>query len=134
MNMVSDNKYLAVAIEDQASVIHVMRASLASLPIEILSAKDGPSGLALVQERRPDVVLLDLALPGIDGWQVLAQIRQFADPSEIAVIIVTAHEDSGSALEAKNRGANEFLTKPFRPSRLHDAVVKALGVPAVDAP
>ena len=75
-----------------------------------------------MREVRPVVVLLDLALPGIDGWEVLTRIRTDEELAEIPVVIVTAQGDSATAVKARRLGANGFVAKPFRPSDVRRAV------------
>ncbi len=113
---------LVLVIEDEPRILRVISLTLADQPIDLETAPDGVTGLEMVRHRHPSLVLLDLALPDLDGWQVLAEIRRVAGPSELPVVIVTAQGDSATAVEARALGANDFLSKPFRPAELRRIV------------
>ena len=115
-----------LVIEDVASVTQFIRAVLAADPVHIVTATDGRQGQDLVAELIPDLVLLDLALPDVEGFEILESIRANPDTAEIPVVIVTAFGDSGTAAEAADRGANGFLAKPFRPAELRRVVAQFL--------
>jgi len=126
------NKVVLV-IDDVKSVLQLIRAALIDHPVDVLTAIDGGSGLALAQELAPDLVLLDLALPVMDGWEILAALR--ADPAtqHVPVVIVTAHGDSDTAARARDLGANGFISKPFRPAELRRVIEGYLDPPAAAA-
>ena len=113
---------IVLVIEDEPLIVRVIEESVSDLPIELLSAADGISGLAMVKEHMPALVLLDLALPGIDGWEILADIRKTPETKSMPVVIVTAHGDTEMEVAARNRGANGFVAKPFRPSDLRGII------------
>ena len=123
--MTSRNSVVLV-IEDVASVTQLIRAVLAADPVHVVTATDGRQGQDLVAELIPDLVLLDLALPEVEGLEILESIRANPDTAEIPVVIVTAFGDSGTAAEAAARGANAFLAKPFRPAELRRVVAQFL--------
>ena len=117
---------VVLVIEDVASVTQFIRAVLAADPVHVVTATDGRQGQDLVAELIPDLVLLDLALPEVEGFEILESIRANPDTAEIPVVIVTAFGDSGTAAEATARGANAFLAKPFRPAELRRVVAQFL--------
>jgi two-component system, OmpR family, phosphate regulon response regulator PhoB len=110
-------------VEDNADIRRLVRMTLESADHEILEATDGESGLHLAQVIRPDLVLLDVMMPGdIDGLEVCRQIRQSADLTDIRVVLLTARgqiKDREAGLAA---GANAYLAKPFSPLQLIDTV------------
>lgn len=112
-------------VEDSPSVRRLIEISIRPLGVKILSAGDGLAGLELARLERPEVILLDIGLPGIDGWEVLEGIRSDPSTEHIGVIIVTAHAQPEVAAAAERRGADGFITKPFRPAELRDEI-KAL--------
>jgi len=126
------NKVVLV-IDDVKSVLQLIRGALIDHPVDVLTAVDGGSGLALAQEVTPDLVLLDLALPVMDGWDILAALR--ADPAteHVPVVIVTAHGDSTTASRARELGADGFISKPFRPAELRRTIEGYLEDPAAQA-
>jgi len=80
---------------------------------EVLSAADGEAGIALAQRERPDVILMDLSLPIIDGWEATRRLKAHEDLKAIPIIALTAHAMSGDEAKAKASGCDDFLTKPI---------------------
>lgn len=116
-----------LVVDDVSSVLHVIEAALASFTIDIITASDGGSGLALAQQLEPDLILLDIALPVMNGWEVLDALKSDPQTSGIPVIVITAHGESGAAASARESGAVAFIAKPFRPADLRRAVEAHLG-------
>ena len=104
--------------DNEQSLRNLMRASLDGLGHEIHEATTGDEGLRLVRELSPDVVLLDMMMPGRSGLDVLQELR--ADPSfaDVAVVMVTARVQADDRDAALVGGADAFLSKPFRPAEL----------------
>ncbi len=113
-------------VEDSPSVRRLIEVSVRPLGVRIISAEDGIRGLAMARRESPDVILLDIGLPGIDGWEVLRELRADAATADISVIIVTAHAQPEVAAAAERRGADGFITKPFRPGHLREEIVAQL--------
>lgn len=86
------------------------------------TASDGPSGLARIMELLPDVVLLDVMMPGMDGFEVCRKVRSSPDLMEIPIVLVTALDDNDSMLRGLEAGADDFLHKPFNRSELRAKV------------
>lgn len=120
------NKVVLV-IDDVKSVLQLIRGSLVDHPVDVFTAIDGASGLALAREMTPDLVLLDLALPVMDGWEVLEALRANPATAKVPVVIVTAHGDSNTAARARDAGADGFISKPFRPAELRRVIDGYLG-------
>ena len=113
-----------LVIDDEEAMRDSCSQVLTKDGYEVNSAADGTTGLDLAKELKPDLVLVDLKMPGIGGQQVLEQIRGL-DPS-IALVVITGYATVGSATEAMNRGALDFLPKPFTPAELRNVVRRAL--------
>ena len=107
-----------LVIEDVDHVVQLIRGALADLSLEVVATRDGEQGLQQAAELDPVVVLLDLGLPGMDGFEVLRRLRADTATADVPVIVVTAHADSETASQARSLGADEFVAKPFRPSEL----------------
>ena len=122
------NKVVLV-IDDVNSVLQLIRGSLIDQPVDVVTALDGGSGLALAQEIKPDLILLDLALPVMDGWEVLDVLRSDPSTADLPIVIVTAHGDSNTAARAREVGADGFISKPFRPAELRRIIEAHLGEP-----
>jgi len=111
-----------LVIEDSASVRRLIDVCLRPLGAEMRFAEDGLIGLEAARAAVPDVVVLDIGLPGLDGWGVLAQLRSDPATSEVCVLVLTAHAQPEMADRAAANGADAFMTKPFRPNELRVAV------------
>ncbi len=114
-------------VEDSPAVRRLIEVSVRPLGVRIISAEDGIGGLATARAEMPDVILLDIGLPGIDGWEVLRELRADPATADIAVIIVTAHAQPEVAAAAERRGADGFITKPFRPGNLREEILAQMG-------
>lgn len=98
------------------------------LEVEIVSVEDGVKGLAEARNHRPDVVVLDIGLPGMDGWEVLRQLRAEELTQSTKVLVLTAHAQPEVAQQADEVGADDFMTKPFRPGELRERLEQLLAV------
>src|SRR5271165_5776052 len=103
-------------VDDEPSIRLMFRTALQSAGYDAVEAGDGPAALAQLHESSPDVVLLDLKMPGMDGMETLRQMRERGD--DTAVVIVTAHGSIADAVAAMKLGAVDFLTKPVTPDGL----------------
>ena len=101
-----------LVIDDEPDMRRYL-AGILSDRYRVLKARDGVEGLALARKERPDLVLVDLMMPGIDGWEVCATLK--SEPQEEApkVVVVTARTDEMAKLSALKRGADDFMSKPF---------------------
>ncbi len=115
-----------LVIEDSASVRRLIEVCLRTLDVTISSAQDGTEGITAIRESAPDVVVLDIGLPGLDGWEVLAQLRSDPATEDLKVLVLTAHAQPEMADRAAKGGADAFMTKPFRPLDLREQVEKLL--------
>jgi two-component system, OmpR family, KDP operon response regulator KdpE len=99
-----------LVIEDDAALRRALRTSLAARRLEVIDAANGEDALVLVADRRPDVALLDLGLPDVDGIEVLRRVRAFSD---VPVVVLTARDRQGDKIAALDAGADDYVTKPF---------------------
>ena len=128
--MVSAAKRILI-IDDVEENADILRVKLRHEGFEVLVAGDGESGLEIARRDRPDLVLCDIMLPKMDGWEVLRSLR--ADPSLVAVpvIFMTAYttiQYSGERRRAQEEGAVEYVKKPFDLSAMAGLVRKHLGM------
>jgi len=121
----SHNKVVLV-VDDVPSIVQLIRGALADQAVDLVAAADGQTGLDLARSLLPDLILLDLALPVVDGWDVLAALKADDATASVPVVIVTAHGDSDSASRARGGGASAFIAKPFRPAELRRIIAKML--------
>jgi DNA-binding NtrC family response regulator len=111
-----------VAIDDDKGSLDLIKAALKQHPVETLTQTDASTGLKLVLERRPQIVLLDLMMPTMNGLEVLDRIVESAPTTE--VILITGQYSAESAVEAIRRGASDYITKPINLSLLRDRIGK----------
>ena len=109
-------------IDDEPDVLLLCRLNLQQQGRELLEASDGSTALALARERHPDLIVLDLMLPGITGYEVLETLKQDAATSDIPVVVLTAKSLRADRERSQGLGASGFLTKPFLPSELCEMV------------
>jgi DNA-binding response OmpR family regulator len=117
-----------VCIEDEPEMIDLVRLILGRKGFEVIGANGGVEGLDAVRREKPDLVLLDLMMPDMDGWEVYQQIK--ADPAlrEIPVVVVTAKAQSiDKVLGLHIAKVDDYITKPFGPQELLESVAKILG-------
>jgi len=110
-----ERQQLILAVDDEESILKLLRVNLGRDGYELVTASNGESALELLQERRPDLVLLDIMMPGLDGFQVLGLIRQ---RSNVPVIMLTARSERTTLRDALVLGADDYVTKPFSMSVL----------------
>ena len=120
-----------VVIEDEEPIAAAVAARLRSEGFEVEVAADGPSGVALVERARPDLVVLDLALPKRDGFTVLEQVREKTD---LPIIVLTARGLEEDKIKGLRLGADDYLTKPFSPRELVARIESVLRRSAPRAP
>ena len=100
-------------IDDEEVVLDSCTQILAGGPYQVATASDGTAGLRLVQEFQPDLIFVDLKMPGISGFEVLEKVAEM-DPT-IVMVVITGFATIGSAVDAMKKGAYDFLPKPFTP-------------------
>src|SRR3990172_6515279 len=108
-----DDKFKVLIIDDEEVVLDSCSQILENDDYQIATAMDGSLGLKLVEEYQPDLVFVDLKMPGISGFEVLEKIRE--TDQTIVTIVITGYATVSSAVEAMKSGAYDFLPKPFTP-------------------
>lgn len=102
-------------VEDDAATVVALRGLLVSAGYEVATAADGREGLRLLFSQRPDLMVLDLMVPGLDGWRVMARAR---DMSDLPVLVVSGLDGVGHRVRALRAGADDYLVKPFHGEEL----------------
>jgi two-component system cell cycle response regulator DivK len=105
-------------IEDQEDNRAIMRDLLTGAGFELIEAVDGEEGVNLAQSERPDLILMDIQLPMIDGYEATRQIRAIDDLKSIPIIAVTSYALSGDEVKSREAGCNGYVAKPFSPRQL----------------
>jgi len=117
------SKAKILVIDDEPAILNVVTAYLRSEGYEYYTAADGPSGLKAFRAYRPDLVVLDIMLPGMDGIELLTQLRR---ESQAYVIMLTARAEETDKVIGLSIGADDYLTKPFSPRELMARIKAAL--------
>jgi CheY-like chemotaxis protein len=113
------SKTKVLIIDDEEDFTHLVKLNLEGTGrYEVFTASNGPEGIKAAQQKRPDVVLLDIMMPGMDGFEVLAQIKGSVKTYEIPVIMLTAVDNPECRSEAQGNFAGEYLVKPVPLDRL----------------
>ena len=107
-----------LVVEDQEDNRQIIRDLLSATDYEIIEAESGEEALAAVAKQRPDLILMDIQLPGIDGYETTRRIK--ADPAlrSITIIAVTSYALSGEEQQARAAGCDEYVPKPYSPRQL----------------
>jgi two-component system phosphate regulon response regulator PhoB len=111
-----------LVVDDEPDVLLLCRLNLQQRGHELLEASNGTTALELARERHPEVIVLDLMLPGMNGYEVLETLKQDERTSDIPVLVLTAKSLRADRERSHRLGAAGFLTKPFLPSELCDMV------------
>ena len=122
-----------LVVEDSPLIQRLVAVCLRDVGREIASATDGPSGVEAALSDPPALMILDIGLPGCDGWEVLDRVRRDPVAAKTPVLVLTAHAQEEYRIRADRQGADAFMTKPFEPTTLRNAVVELLAAPARDA-
>src|SRR6266545_3719575 len=110
-------------VDDEPSIVNLVTAYLKPEGYEVYTAVDGPSGLKAARAFKPDLVILDIMLPGMDGLEVLSRLRR---ESEVYVILLTAKTEETDKIVGLSVGADDYVTKPFSPRELTARIKAAL--------
>jgi DNA-binding response OmpR family regulator len=125
----SEDKKVVVCVEDEPEMIDLVKLILGRKGFELVGAVGGREGLETVRQLKPDLVLLDLMMPDMDGWEVYQKMKTDEDLKEIPVIVVTAKAQSiDKVLGLHIAKVEDYVTKPFGPQELLQAVNKVLGL------
>lgn len=117
------DKKTILCVEDESEMIDLMRLILERRGFRFLGAEGGQEGLDLIRKEMPDLILLDLMMPGVDGWEVYRQLKADADLKEIPVIVVTAKAQSiDKVLGLHIARVDDYITKPFGPQELIESI------------
>jgi DNA-binding response OmpR family regulator len=107
-----------LVIDDEAPIRLLCRVNLEAEKMDVLEAADGPTGLAVAREQHPDVVLLDVMMPGLDGWQVAERLLEDDATAAIPIIFLTARAEFSDRARGLDIGGIDYVTKPFNPVEL----------------
>jgi DNA-binding response OmpR family regulator len=107
-----------LVIDDEAPIRLLCRVNLEAEKMIVLEAEEGPSGLELARSERPDVILLDVMMPAMDGWEVLQRLLEDEETREIPIVFLTARAELRDRARGLDLGGVDYVTKPFNPLEL----------------
>jgi DNA-binding response OmpR family regulator len=119
-------KTKVLIVDDEANIRTLVQCCLEDFGCDVLQVANGVDALAAVEEHKPDVMILDLAMPLLDGMSVLAELKHLWSRLPTRVIVVTAHGSVKTAIQALRLGASDFVEKPFSPDELRQSVQAVL--------
>jgi two-component system phosphate regulon response regulator PhoB len=125
-----------LVVDDEPDITALVAYHLAKGGLRVSTAANGPDALKAARDERPDIVILDLMLPGVSGYDVLAELRKRDETKEVGVILLTARREEVDRIRGLSLGADDYLTKPFSPQELSlrvSALLRRLASPAVSA-
>jgi len=115
-----------LVVDDERAIVKLIEVNLRLEKYEVITATDGFQALQQVRDRRPDLIILDIMMPRMDGWEVLRRVRQDAVTQDIPVVVLTARTGDTDILQGWHLGADEYITKPFSPIALVKTVEMVL--------
>ena len=113
-----DSVTKVLVIDDEAPIRLLCRVNLEAEEMEVLEAVDGKEGLERAREELPDVILLDVMMPGMDGWEVLRLLLEDEQTREIPIVFLTARAELRDRARGLELGGVDYVTKPFNPTEL----------------
>jgi two-component system phosphate regulon response regulator PhoB len=123
-----------LVVDDEPDIVGLVAYHLARAGYRVSTATNGPDALKAAREERPDLVVLDLMLPGVSGYDVLQELRKRKETSDVGIILLTARREEADRIKGLSFGADDYLTKPFSPQELTlrvAAVLRRLAAPPV---
>jgi two-component system alkaline phosphatase synthesis response regulator PhoP len=115
-------------VDDDPDIYQIVEANLAAAGYDVRGACDGIEGLRLAREYAPDIVVLDVLMPEMDGWEVLRQIESDQELAGLPVVMLTCRSEDSDILRGLEQGAVEYITKPFYPEDLVASITITLSV------
>jgi DNA-binding response OmpR family regulator len=113
---------LVVVADDDEDILMLVRATLTAGGYEVAVARNGAAAVALLQERRPAAVVLDIAMPELDGLEVLSRLRADPATADLPVVLLSARAQESDVARGYELGASKYIRKPFSPRELKAAV------------
>jgi two-component system cell cycle response regulator DivK len=115
-----------LVVEDQDDNMQILRDLLDSVGYEIIEARDGAEGVKVAKAERPDLILMDIQLPVLDGYEATRQIKADPELRTTPIIVVTSYALSGDETKAREAGCDDYVPKPYSPRQLLAKIMKYL--------
>ncbi|MCK8602505.1 response regulator [Desulfoferrobacter suflitae] len=111
-------KTSVLIVEDEADILELLKYTIQTAGFEVLTAEDGYAALSLAKRRLPDLILLDLMLPGLDGFEICKELKRSSETRHIPIIMLTAKGEEVDRIVGLELGADDYVVKPFSPREL----------------
>jgi two-component system alkaline phosphatase synthesis response regulator PhoP len=118
-----------LVIDDERDTANLVKEYMDSEGYSTLVAYNGPDGIALARERKPELIILDLVMPGMDGFSVIKILKQDKETEHIPVVVLTGHDTRGYKEKCAMLGASHYVTKPFSSDDLIKEIKNRIGKP-----
>ncbi len=122
------SKKIILIADDEPYILELIRLSLGEDEYDYMEATNGQEVLDLVKEKKPDLILLDIMMPGLDGYEVCRRLKLNPDTENITIAMVSAKKEDQDILTGIDKGAIAYITKPFKPIELQEKVKELLNV------
>jgi len=123
----SDNQKTVLLVEDNEDNLVVYRTILEHVGFKVLEARDGEEGVSRARSELPDIILMDISIPKMDGWEATERLKADGATSAIPIIALTAHALEEDRLKAMKAGCDGYLAKPVEPRRVVQEVERFIG-------
>lgn len=115
-----------LVIDDEVDVANLIKVNLEDQGYDVFVAYNGPDAIAIARERKPEVIMLDLAMPGMDGFSVMKVLKQDKETEHIPIIVLTGHDTKGYKQKSLMLGAAQYMTKPFSEKDIVEEIKKVI--------
>jgi DNA-binding response OmpR family regulator len=117
-----------LVVDDEVYILHILDFSLGAEGFEVITAADGEQALAKARAERPDLIVMDIMMPRLDGYETCRRLKSYPETREIPVLLLTARGREEDRQKGIDCGADDYITKPFSPNKLIRRVSGILGI------
>jgi len=121
-----DDRIRVVVIDDEADILKLIRMKLSKEGFDVSTASDGVEGIEKVLRERPDVIIVDILMPGKDGYQLVSEVKAKLREESPVIIMLTSKTEDSDMVKGLSMGADDYITKPFSPRELIERINVAL--------
>ena len=117
-----------LVVDDEVYILHILDLSLGAEGFDVITATDGEEALAKAQREKPDLIILDVMMPRLDGYETCRRLKSDPGTRDIPVLLLTARGRDEDRQRGVESGADDYITKPFSPNKLINRVSDILGI------
>jgi len=114
----SEDQKIVLVVDDEPGIVEIVQANLEAEGYAALGAENGVDGLRIIKESSPDLVILDVRMPEMNGWEVLERVESDPGTAGLPIVMLTVRSEQADFIKGLEKGAVEYVTKPFDPTRL----------------